>query len=86
MILSGRSDVTHQATRDWSNKHGVWFDTLTMRTKHYHYTKDSDLKQMWLDGIGVDNVAMVFDDRNHCLLYTSPSPRDRQKSRMPSSA
>ena len=23
---------------------------------------------------------------NRCLLYTSPSPRDRQKSRMPSSA
>ena len=23
---------------------------------------------------------------NLCLLYTSPSPRDRQKSRMPSSA
>ena len=28
-----------------------------------------------------------FDDENFiCLLYTSPSPRDRQKSRMPSSA
>ena len=27
-----------------------------------------------------DNVDKV------CLLYTSPSPRDRQKSRMPSSA
>ena len=26
------------------------------------------------------------DQLNHCLLYTSPSPRDRQKSRMPSSA
>ena len=26
----------------------------------------------------------LIDDR--CLLYTSPSPRDRQKSRMPSSA
>ena len=25
-------------------------------------------------------------DRYTCLLYTSPSPRDRQKSRMPSSA
>ena len=24
--------------------------------------------------------------RTRCLLYTSPSPRDRQKSRMPSSA
>ena len=28
-------------------------------------------------GLDVDKV---------CLLYTSPSPRDRQKSRMPSSA
>ena len=26
------------------------------------------------------------DDKDACLLYTSPSPRDRQKSRMPSSA
>ena len=26
------------------------------------------------------------DDCHSCLLYTSPSPRDRQKSRMPSSA
>ena len=23
---------------------------------------------------------------NHCLLYTSPSPRDKRQSRMPSSA
>ena len=38
-----------------------------MRTKHYHYTKDSDLKHMWLDSIGVDNVAMVFDDRNQVV-------------------
>ena len=27
-----------------------------------------------------------WDDDRFCLLYTSPSPRDRQKSRMPSSA
>ena len=31
---------------------------------------------------GADTVSPV----NVCLLYTSPSPRDRQKSRMPSSA
>ena len=67
MILSGRSDVTHQATRDWLNKHGVWFDTLTMRTQHFRFTKDSDLKQMWLDSIGKDNVAMVFDDRQQVV-------------------
>ena len=28
----------------------------------------------------------VVDTITACLLYTSPSPRDRQKSRMPSSA
>ena len=28
----------------------------------------------------------VVQNNNCCLLYTSPSPRDRQKSRMPSSA
>ena len=30
--------------------------------------------------------ADATDITNACLLYTSPSPRDRQKSRMPSSA
>ena len=41
-----------------------------------------------------DLIAFVADQQtqgygvaaNSCLLYTSPSPRDRQKSRMPSSA
>ena len=28
----------------------------------------------------------LFGKTKYCLLYTSPSPRDRQKSRMPSSA
>ena len=28
----------------------------------------------------------ALDAKTGCLLYTSPSPRDRQKSRMPSSA
>ena len=28
----------------------------------------------------------AIEQRDICLLYTSPSPRDRQKSRMPSSA
>ena len=28
----------------------------------------------------------TFESPGTCLLYTSPSPRDRQKSRMPSSA
>ena len=35
----------------------------------------------------VEGYQFTLDyDEKACLLYTSPSPRDRQKSRMPSSA
>ena len=33
-----------------------------------------------------DPQGEVTANPKDCLLYTSPSPRDRQKSRMPSSA
>ena len=33
-----------------------------------------------------DRKNSAFSEIKSCLLYTSPSPRDRQKSRMPSSA
>ena len=42
-----------------------------------------------MDG-GNGNMSITYDGNaglsDNCLLYTSPSPRDRQKSRMPSSA
>ena len=31
-------------------------------------------------------IVNLWGGHQDCLLYTSPSPRDRQKSRMPSSA
>ena len=34
----------------------------------------------------VEEAEDAMQDIDICLLYTSPSPRDRQKSRMPSSA
>ena len=36
-----------------------------------------------IDQLGIQGIFCAGDV---CLLYTSPSPRDRQKSRMPSSA
>ena len=44
-----------------------------------------------MSGCVRDNDAIYYpvgdvDIERGCLLYTSPSPRDRQKSRMPSSA
>ena len=35
---------------------------------------------------GTAGLRQGYNKGNICLLYTSPSPRDRQKSRMPSSA
>ena len=48
------------------------------------------LKQNGVNVIEVDEVTgfkEILDGRvKTCLLYTSPSPRDRTRSRMPSSA
>ena len=38
------------------------------------------------DGKIVHATCPIGEGDKACLLYTSPSPRDRQKSRMPSSA
>ena len=38
-----------------------------------------------LSRAGVGEIGIVDNDKV-CLLYTSPSPRDRTRSRMPSSA
>ena len=49
-------------------------------------------KGMEHDACGVGLIASTEGKKSRkvveygCLLYTSPSPRDRQKSRMPSSA
>ena len=37
-------------------------------------------------GVSLDEVNAVLAQSTACLLYTSPSPRDRTRSRMPSSA
>ena len=50
------------------------------------------IKRARVDTDGDLNVSInipyrdTIGEYNVCLLYTSPSPRDRQKSRMPSSA
>ena len=43
-------------------------------------------EQVFVSSTGVIGVPLPREKAEACLLYTSPSPRDRQKSRMPSSA
>ena len=40
----------------------------------------------YLEHFANERVQIIGYVEYTCLLYTSPSPRDRQKSRMPSSA
>ena len=53
-----------------------------------------ELRSLWLQGVGEDHASNLphlgldcwSPNIGICLLYTSPSPRDRTRSRMPSSA
>ena len=38
------------------------------------------------DAISENQIPLIINPINNCLLYTSPSPRDLSSSRMPSSA
>ena len=50
------------------------------------HTPTSNLEQTTTFKKKVDFFSVFLAPPGPCLLYTSPSPRDRQKSRMPSSA
>ena len=40
----------------------------------------------WVKNMDMSEYVFSYKDIPICLLYTSPSPRDRTRSRMPSSA
>ena len=58
----------------------VFFNS-TIAWSDSHNTKFKDIK-----GFKKQFISMSEKKVNSCLLYTSPSPRDTDKSRMPSSA
>ena len=74
VIFSGRSKSTYRTTRQWLIQNDVPFDTLQMRPNdrdsggQFHFMKDSDLKQIWLDSVvNKDDVFAVFDDRQQVV-------------------
>ena len=62
----------------------IEFDPDAEERFTYPWAPDVDYnKRTELD---TDNMTTTEVNSNICLLYTSPSPRDRTRSRMPSSA
>ena len=73
---------TYAACDRWTLSPWLQIVVLYNEGAAFSFLSDAGGWQRWFLLIlsSVVSVAMA------CLLYTSPSPRDRQKSRMPSSA
>ena len=71
------------------NHHCIMATLLAEPVDHFKEIKNSDGIYQVEAGYGQDlNFSLPPDQASDrvCLLYTSPSPRDRTRSRMPSSA
>ena len=82
-----------------SNNKGINLPGVAVNVPALSEKDEADLR--WGLGLGADIIALSFvrnasdirrvheimaEEGRNCLLYTSPSPRDRTRSRMPSSA
>ena len=75
--LFASQGIQSTSTAKISKKAGVASGTLFVHFKS---------KQELIDTIKIYFINTIKDNNHYCLLYTSPSPRDRTRSRMPSSA
>ena len=64
--------------------------TLVVSGQEVDFSKWEQIKPRNIGPAGMSGRVTAIDvdltDRDRCLLYTSPSPRDLSTSRMPSSA
>ena len=92
-----RQQIRHEAAQKFANKaKGIREARLLGEDPNKILDKDSPARIssscFAADGRSMDvafmrmAIDMKMAQEEDCLLYTSPSPRDRQKSRMPSSA
>ena len=91
-FISSLLTMKKQTFRNMSaDEFEIWRKTAYSCVRHYPF--DCHLDQLYSDlicqecGQSKPFHKMGCESKgSDCLLYTSPSPRDRQKSRMPSSA
>ena len=81
-IKKGNDLINGECYQSFILENNDELDIISTNKSVYGYLAISgkfDLKFQW-------SSCSINTKANICLLYTSPSPRDRQKSRMPSSA
>ena len=69
-------------------KSGYWSKQLIQQIGELDYKNEGDILMLehHLKNLEIARKKFSQANRQICLLYTSPSPRDRTRSRMPSSA
>ena len=85
----GRKDLRWPLPDNLAGRlNGRQFTRLSRRGKYVMMMLDNC--EVLLLHLGMSGSIRIHKDKpalgKHCLLYTSPSPRDRTRSRMPSSA
>ena len=81
-----RAAGTKGKTRIQQEKTNLILDAALNIFSTYGF-RGSTIDQIAIEaGLSKPNILYYFDGKETCLLYTSPSPRDRTRSRMPSSA
>ena len=78
---------------EWEHKIAIhpFFELLKRNKSVHEYSEQAQYELIYFDAFGPKKqpdmwTTNVFGQLYNCLLYTSPSPRDRTRSRMPSSA
>ena len=100
-VLNSLSEHSKDASYKFERLYRILFNEEMFYVAYQRiYAKEGNMTK-GSDGQTIDNMSLkrieklidTLKDETYqpqpsksCLLYTSPSPRDRQKSRMPSSA
>ena len=74
VVVSNKMDKTITVAAKFKEKHPI-YGKFVSKTKKYHAHDEKN-------ECNIGDTVHIMD----CLLYTSPSPRDKARSRMPSSA
>ena len=85
---ASKSDNNSTQGDDGDDSDGNMSDSsrLNLINLHYRITNHSIITTSTLVVFGCLILIILFAKGYVCLLYTSPSPRDMRRSRMPSSA
>ena len=78
--------TTYETIASAKQKDGKFVNLIAKLDKTQAMDYDAAKDPNYLAFTAIDTLGNTVKVVYHCLLYTSPSPRDRTRSRMPSSA